>query len=162
MHYNIFNKLIIKTDIGGSDLATRPDTEDKQVLVIDIDGTIFVNSFSYDRRNLPYFFPIFIGNITEILLDSSIPDIIDPNIYGKIIRSESDYIYLSVEFSPDSKSYYYRTDDETIKVGDRVLVPFGNHGRETIAEVVNIEYFSYENLPLPLEETKIVIRKIDN
>ncbi len=117
---------------------------------------------TYDRRNLPYFFPIFIGNLTEILLDSSIPDILDPNIYGKLIRSESDYIYLSVEFSPDSKSYYYRTDDETIKVGDRVLVPVGNHGRETMAEVVNIEYFSYENLPLPLEETKIVIKKIDD
>lgn len=145
------------------ELIYDPDDKNFYQLLITYEkkGEIITEG-TYDRRNLPYFFPIFIGNLTEILLDSSIPDILDPNIYGKLIRSESDYIYLSVEFSPDSKSYYYRTDDETIRVGDRVLVPVGNHGRETMAEVVNIEYFSYENLPLPLEETKIVIKKIDD
>lgn len=145
------------------ELIYDPDDKNFYKLLITYEkkGEIITEG-TYDRRNLPYFFPIFIGNLTEILLNSSIPDILDPNIYGKLIRSESDYIYLSVEFSPDSKSYYYRTDDETIRVGDRVLVPVGNHGRETMAEVVNIEYFSYENLPLPLEETKIVIKKIDD
>lgn len=47
-----------------------------------------------------------------------------------------------------------------IKVGDRVIVPVGNDGREKIAEVIDKEYFAYENVPFPLEETKIIIGKI--
>lgn len=124
-------------------------------------GTITTNG-TYDKRNLPYFYNIFVRNLTEILGDAAIPDILDPNVYGKIVRSGSDYIYLSVEFSPDGKSYYYRTDDDSIKVGDKVVVAVGNHGRETIAEVVDIEYFDYESLPFPLEETKVVIKKLEN
>ena len=46
--------MIIKTDIRGSDLATNTDTEDMQVLSVDIDGSISLKSFSYDYRNLEF------------------------------------------------------------------------------------------------------------
>lgn len=128
-------------------------------LIYEKKGTLITDG-TYDKRNLPYFFNVFITNLTDILAKSSIPDILDPSIYSKMVRSESDYIYLSVEFSPDSDSYYYRTEDDGISVGDRVIVPVGNKGREKIAEVVDKEYFAYENVPFPLEETKIIIGKI--
>ena len=47
-----------------------------------------------------------------------------------------------------------------IKVGVRVIVPVGNNGSEKIAEEIGKEYFAYENVPFPLEETKIIIGKI--
>lgn len=51
------------------------------------------------------------------------------------------------------------TDDDSIKVGDFVLVPAGKDNHEAVVEVVNIEYFSEENTPLPIEKTKHIIRK---
>lgn len=149
--------------IENSDEELIYDPNDKNYYELSLyyekNGEIITNG-TYDKRNLPYFFNIFISNLTEILAKSSIPDILDPSIYGKMVRSESDFIYLSVEFSPDGDSYYYRTEDDGIKVGDKVIVPVGNHGREAIVEVVGKEYFAYENVPFPLEETKMIIGKI--
>ena len=56
-------------------------------------------------------------------------------------------------------SYYYLTDDDSIEIGDFVLVPAGKDNHEAVVEVVNIEYFSEENVPLPIEKTKRIIRK---
>ena len=149
--------------IDNSEEELLYDPNDKNfyelTLIYEKKGTLITDG-TYDKRNLPYFFNVFIANLTEILTKSAIPDIFDPSIYGKMVRTESDYIYLSVEFSPDSDSYYYRTEDDGVMIGDKVIVPVGNHGREAIAEVVNKEYFAYENLPFPLEETKIIIGKI--
>jgi hypothetical protein len=35
----------------------------------------------------------------------------------------------------------------------------GKDNHEAVVEVVNIEYFSEENIPLPIEKTKKIIRK---
>lgn len=40
-----------------------------------------------------------------------------------------------------------------------MLVPAGKDNHEAVVEVVNIEYFSEENVPLPIENTKRIIRK---
>ena len=40
-----------------------------------------------------------------------------------------------------------------------MLVPAGNNNHEAVVEVVNIEYFCEENVPLPIEKTKRIIRK---
>lgn len=57
------------------------------------------------------------------------------------------------------KSYYYMTEDDSIEIGDFVLVPAGKDNHKAVVEVVNIEYFSEENVPLPIEKTKRIIRK---
>lgn len=59
----------------------------------------------------------------------------------------------------DFKSYYYLTEDDSIEIGDFVLVPAGKYNHEAVVEVVNIEYFSEENVPFPIEKTKRIIRK---
>jgi hypothetical protein len=38
-------------------------------------------------------------------------------------RKLGEVIYCSVSFSEDGSTYYYQTEDESIKVGDRVIVP---------------------------------------
>ena len=77
-------------------------------------------------------------------------EILDPSIYGKVKRRKSEYIFCSVTFDEGYKSYYYLTDDDSIEIGDFVLVPAGKDNHEAVVEVVNIEYFSEENVPLPI------------
>lgn len=83
----------------------------------------------------------------------------DPSVYGKAKRRQSEYIFCSITFDEGYKSYYYLTDDDSIEIGDFVLVPAGKDNHEAVVEVVNIEYFSEENVPLPIEKTKKIIRK---
>jgi len=52
------------------------------------------------------------------------------------------------------------TDDDSIEGGDLVIVPAGRDNHETVVEVEEIEYFSEEDVPLPIEKTKRIIRKI--
>lgn len=82
---------------------------------------------------------------------------VKPDIITK--RRQSEYIFCSVVFDEGYKSYYYLTDDDSIEVGDHVIVPAGIDNHEAVVEVVKIEYFHEENAPLPLEKTKCIICK---
>lgn len=68
------------------------------------------------------------------------------------------YIYVSVEFEGNSRSYYYTTEDETISVGDKVLVPFGKN--ELVGEVVDIDICSECDVPFPICKTRAIIKKL--
>lgn len=74
-------------------------------------------------------------------------------------RKTDEYIFCSVQFGEDSKSYYYLADDDTFAIGDFVIVPVGDDGHSAIVEVVNIEYFQEDNVPFPLDEVKRITRK---
>ena len=54
---------------------------------------------------------------------------------------------------------YYISDDDSIQVGDFVIVPAGKDNHEAVVEVVKKEYFTEEDVPLPMEKTKHIIRK---
>jgi hypothetical protein len=86
-------------------------------------------------------------------------EILDPSVYGKVKRRKSEYIFCSVIFDKGCKSYYYLTDDDSIEIGDFVLVPAGKDNHTAVVEVVNIEYFSEKNVPLSVEKTKRIICK---
>lgn len=58
-----------------------------------------------------------------------------------------------------SKSYYYLTENDTIEVGDLVVLPAGKDEHTAVVEVVEIECFSKETAPFPVEKTKHIIRK---
>ena len=72
---------------------------------------------------------------------------------------KQDYIYCSVEFEEGHKSYYYIADEDNISVGDYVIVPVGQDNHHSVAEVVKVDYFAEEDVPLPLDRTKHIIRK---
>ena len=80
-------------------------------------------------------------------------------MYGKVRRCDNDIIYCSVEVEDGCKSYYYISDDDSIQVGDFVIVPAGKDNHEAVVEVVKKEYSAEENVPLPMEKTKHIIRK---
>ncbi len=114
---------------------------------------------TFDKRDLPSDFDEFANAIFDFIRFYGLGELFDPSVYGKVKRRRGDYIFCSVTFDEGYKSYYYLTDDDSITVGDFVVVPTGKDNHETIVEVVNIEYFSKEKVPLPIEKTKYIIRK---
>ena len=116
-------------------------------------------SGSYDKNGLPDDFADFAETVFDFIRFYGLGEILDPSVYGKAKRRKSEYIFCSVTFDEGYKSYYYLTDDDSIEIGDFVLVPAGKDNHEAVVEVVNIEYFDEENVPLPVEKTKRIIRK---
>ena len=114
---------------------------------------------SFDKNGLPDAFEEFADAVFDFIRFYGWGEILDPSVYGKVKRRTTDYIYCSVAFEEGQKSYYYLTEDDSIKIGDFVLVPAGKDNRAVVVEVVNIEYFSEDNVPLPIEKTKRIIRK---
>ena len=74
-------------------------------------------------------------------------------------RKTDEYIFCSVQFGEDSKSYYYLADDDIFAIGDFVIVPVGDDGHSAIVEIVNIEYFQEDKVPFPLEKIRTITRK---
>ena len=113
----------------------------------------------YDKKGLPDDFADFAEKVFSFMRFYGFREILNPSIYGKVKRHKNDYIFCSVAFDNGHKSYYYITDDDSIEVGDFVLVTAGGDNHIATVEVVNIEYFSEENFPLPVDKTKRIIRK---
>ena len=105
---------------------------------------------SYDKNGLPEDFADFAETVFDFIRFYGLGEILDLSVYGKVKRRKSEYIFCSVTFDEGYKSYYYLTDDDSIEIGDFMLVPAGKDNHEAVVEVVNIEYFSEENVPLPI------------
>ena len=64
------------------------------------------------------------------------------------------YTYLSVIFEGSKKKYYYLTDNKNISVGDKVIVTVA--GEEKVVQVVKVEQFCEDELPIPLDQVKYI------
>lgn len=117
---------------------------------------------SYDKNGLPDDWAEFADTVFSFMRFYGWGEMLAPSIYGKAKRRKDDYIFCSVTFDDGYKSYYYLADDDSIEVGDSVLVPAGKDNHTAIVEVVNIEYFSEEKAPFPIEKVKHIIRKCNN
>lgn len=143
-----------------SDAIDDPlETKDYTITIDLLYGGQHVISGSFDKNGLPEDFPDLAEEIINFMCFYGMGEILDPSVYGKAKRKNSDYIFCSVEFEEGGKSYYYLTDDDTLKIGDTVLVPTGKDGRTATVEIINIEYYSEDNVPFPLDKAKRVIRK---
>ena len=114
---------------------------------------------NFDRKSLPEDFADFIERVSRFIRCYGIGDIFNPLIYRKKKRCKSDYIFCSVVFEDPYKSYYYLTDDDSIDIGDFVIVPAGKDNHEAIVEVIDVEYFNEADAPFPVDKTKKIIRK---
>ena len=151
--------LLKNFDIEGLFLHIEGDIEDYKITIDYKQKPRRVIKGSYDKNGLPEDFADFAETVLDFIYFYGMGEIFDPSVYGKAKRRQSDYIFCSVTFGEGHKSYYYLTDDDSIEVGDFVLVPAGKDNHEAVVEVVDIEYFSEENVPLPVEMTKKIIRK---
>lgn len=81
-------------------------------------------------------------------------------IYKKKRMANDKMIILSVLFGDFGKRYYYLTDDDTIEVGNQVIVPVGDDGTERIVEVVKKEYLDTDTVFLPPEQAGLPVQKV--
>ena len=126
-------------------------TSDQQRVII---GT-------FDKNGLPEDWPDFAEAVFDIMMTCGLGEILSPFNYDKRKRCKDELIFCSVVFNHyDDKSYYYITDDDSIEVGDRVVVPVGSDNQPVEAEVVKVEYFKEEDAPYPVKKTKRIIRKL--
>lgn len=114
---------------------------------------------SYDKQGLPVDWPEFIENLYNFMSFYGFGEMFDESHYGRTYRKNGDDIFLSVRFGDYGKPYYYLTEDSTIEVGNQVVVPVGNDGTERIVEVVKVQYFAPEDVPMPIEKVKSIIGK---
>ena len=135
------------------------ETIDYTIKVISQKGNEKLIQGSYDKKGLPDDWAEFMESVFEFMSFYGWGEIMNPSVYGKVRRCDNDIIYCSVEFEDGCKSYYYISDDDSIQVGDFVIVPAGKDNHEAVVEVVKKEYFAEENVPLPMEKTKHIIGK---
>lgn len=122
------------------------------------DGTQKTLSGRYDQRGLPERFPELV-NMLAFLLRPSYFNLLSSSFYGRKPRLKTDLIYCSVEFENSFNTYYYRTEDETLEEGDEVVVPAGKDNHLTIVTITEVEYYAPEDVPFPLEKTKMILRR---
>lgn len=72
---------------------------------------------------------------------------------------ESYYQFCNVQFKEDGAAYAYLTGGISLKAGDFVVVPIGDHQEEKLALVTEVFVCSTQNAPYPPEKAKFVLRK---
>ena len=135
------------------------ESRDYSIRVLTQKGKEKIVQGTYDKKGLPDDWAEFIRSVFDFLTFYGWGEIMDPSVYGKIRRTSRDIIYCSVTFEEGYKNYYYIADDDSIEVGDFVLVPAGKDNHEAIVKVVKKEYFPEDGVPLSLDKTKHIIRK---
>lgn len=70
------------------------------------------------------------------------------------------YTYCGVLLPSSDRPYSYIANDDSIKIGDKVIVPFGKDNEETEGTVVYVGQYSRFCVPYPIEKTKTIIKKI--
>ena len=114
----------------------------------------------YERAALPEAWEDFLDDVCALIAPYGKFELFDPSLRARGVRG-GEYIYCSVSFQPDGRTYYYRTDDDTLRPGDWVIVPAGAQNRETRVRVEEVEYFREDKLPMPLERVKRVLRRCE-
>ena len=74
---------------------------------------------------------------------------------------EKVYIYCGVVFRKPGKVYCYRTEDETIQIGDKVIVAVGREMEEKEVEVVHVGRYLRACAPYPVDKSKCILRKCE-
>ena len=75
--------------------------------------------------------------------------------------TQQQYIYCKVRFSSTRFPLSYLTEDESVRAGDFVKVPFGKENEERVGLVVCVIPCTREDAPYPPEKTKHVLGKTE-
>ena len=71
------------------------------------------------------------------------------------------HTYCKVAFDDSGMSFYYRTRNPEIQVGDMVYVPVGYKYEKKIGRVVAMKNYVGWDVPYPLEKTKHIKCKVE-
>lgn len=70
------------------------------------------------------------------------------------------HTYCSVTFEDNGKTFYYRTRNPELKVGDLVYVPVGYRYEKKVGRITKMKDYLGYLAPYPLERTKHIIGKV--
>ncbi len=145
------------------DVVVNPlETKDYKITVDYLYGEQKVLNGTFDKNGLPDDFSAFAETVFDFMRFYGMGEILDPAVYEKPLRKQTDYIFCNVQFDDYGKTYCYLTDDGNLKAEDYVVVPAGRDNHETVAQIESIEYHPAEEVPFPLDKIKKVIRKYDH
>ena len=116
---------------------------------------------TYNRRGLPEGWDAFIREIAGyIRFYESYEDILNPYIYRRG-RRQGEQIICSVIFHEKGERHPYRTEDEDLEVGDKVLVQAGPYKQELPGKIVSIDYYQKSDLPEEFGDIGEILKKIE-
>ena len=155
-----YQNLFVEFEEKESDTIIPVDDEATYTATVDfLRGPSRIVAGRYDKQGLPIDWPEFIEDLYDFMSFYGFGEMFDEKQYGRTYRKTNDYIFLSVRFGEYGKTYYYLTEDDTIQVGDQVVVPVGSEGKERIVEVAKKEYYSSDRVPMPIEKVKSIVGK---
>ena len=155
-----YQNLFVEFEEKELDAIISEDDEATYTATVDfLRGPSRIVAGRYDKQGLPVDWPEFIEDLYDFMSFYGFGEMFDEKQYGRTYRKTNDYIFLSVRFGEYGKTYYYLTEDDTIQVGDQVVVPVGSEGKERIVEVAKKEYYSSDRVPMPIEKVKSIVGK---
>lgn len=77
----------------------------------------------------------------------------------ELLTDKTIYTYCGVMLPFSEQPYFFRTDDTTLKIGDRVIVPIGEENKEMQGTIVSIGQYARIGTPYPPKKTKFILRK---
>ena len=155
-----YQNLFVEFEEKELDAIIPEDDEATYTATVDfLRGPSRIVAGRYDKQGLPIDWPQFIEDLYDFMSFYGFGEMFDEKQYGRTYRKTNDYIFLSVRFGEYGKTYYYLTEDDTIQVGDQVVVPVGSEGKERIVEVAKKEYYSSDRVPMPIEKVKSIVGK---
>lgn len=116
---------------------------------------------TFDRDELPLVYGQFISEVRIMIDQNRFGEVFSEPLMRMRKRQITDLIFYKVEFF-SSKGYHYLSDDDSIQVGDTVIVPVGFDNHEVEGEVVDKGYYAQAQAPFPIAKTKRIIRKLED
>ena len=120
------------------------------------DKTVETFETRYNENFLPGLTK-FIGELKAVTADLT-ADIFDIET-AEVAPRQGKYIFCKVQFKGNYKPYTYRTDDETLAVGDIVDLPVGRNNDISQARISDIYYAEEFEAPYPIDRIKKIIGK---
>lgn len=83
---------------------------------------------------------------------------------GRLSCSDCDAVhtYCEIAFDESGKTFYYRTRNPKLKVGDKVYVPVGYKYEKKIGKIISMKDYVGIKSPFLLERTKHIIGKVED
>ena len=111
---------------------------------------------TYDRSGIPDDWHELLDDLHDTMAFFGLyGPLFDENLYKHGVKN-GEFIYLFVS-DTRGRSHYFRTLDDTLNVGDLVIIPDRNISRKKIAMISEIVYCTADNVPCPLNETGFII-----
>ena len=114
--------------------------------------------FPKDTKRLPKDLAIFILLVRRYIEDNDHYDLLDLDTI-KRKRRDGELILCSVKFTNGERIYHYLSEDESLRVGDEVMVPVSNDDKAHLATIFNIQYIKEDRLPIPKSKLKYIFLK---